>query len=142
MTLFLIATACDLSIPWAAGALIGAVSAPEKVSAAAWRAWAALSALYLAYYMIRTTGFRIMNSFYAKIMERIVTEGFSKVQSFSADWHASNFAGATVRKVSRAMWGYDSASDALLLMLGPTLIALACQWSRQPYGCPHHGRSC
>jgi ATP-binding cassette, subfamily B, bacterial len=124
VALLLIATACDLSIPWAAGALIDAVAAPERVSQAAWRAWAVLSALYLAYYMIRTGAFRVMNSFYPRIMESIVTEGFARAQAFSADWHASNFAGATVRKVSRAMWGYDSASDALLLMLGPTLLVL------------------
>ncbi|MBA4795417.1 MAG: ABC transporter ATP-binding protein [Phenylobacterium sp.] len=124
VVLFLIGTAADLSIPWASGALIDAVSAPERVSDAAWTAWAALSALYLVFYGVRTTGFRILNGFYARIMERIVTQGFERVQAFSSDWHASNYAGATVRKVSRAMWGYDSASDALLLMLMPTLIVL------------------
>ena len=124
VSLFLIATAADLSIPWASGALIDAVSAPERVSEAAWAAWAALSGLYFCFYMLRTGGFRILNGFYARIMERIVTQGFERVQAYSSDWHASNYAGATVRKVSRAMWGYDSASDALLLMLMPTLIVL------------------
>src|SRR3984885_4421587 len=57
-------------------------------------------------------------------MSRMVNEGFQRVQSFSTDWHASNFAGATVRRVSRAMWGYDSAADALLLMLAPTIIVM------------------
>src|SRR5690606_10270137 len=119
VALLLTATICDLSIPWAAGGLIDAVSAPGKVTDQAWRAWAALSGLYLAYYLFRTFTFRVMNTFYPKIMESIVTEGFARVQAFSSDWHASNFAGATVRKVSRAMWGYDSASDAILLMLAP-----------------------
>lgn len=120
----LVATACDLSIPWATRGLINAVSSPEGTPRGAWIAWGALSFLYLTFYGMRSAMFRAANGFYAKIMSSIVTEGFRKVQSFSSDWHASNFAGATVRRVSRAMWGYDSASDAILMMLAPTLIVL------------------
>ena len=122
--LIVAAAACDLTIPWATRGLINAVSAPARVSAVAWSAWAVLSAIYLTQYMSRSSTFRIMNGFYSRIMARMVNEGFERVQSFSTDWHASNFAGATVRRVSRAMWGYDSASDALLLMLSPTLIVM------------------
>ncbi len=124
IALVLVATVCDLSIPWATRGLINAVSSPERVTAAAWAAWAALSALYLTFYMSRTSMFRIMNGFYARIMSRMVKEGFARVQAYSSDWHASNFAGATVRRVSRAMWGYDSASDALIAMLIPTVLVL------------------
>ena len=124
VALMLGSTACDLSIPWASRGLINAVSAPARQTDAAWLAWASLSGLYAAFYVIRTAMFRAMNGFYTRIMSRIVTEGFRRVQGFSADWHASNFAGATVRRVSRAMWGYDSASDALLVMLAPTVIVL------------------
>ncbi len=124
IALMLVSTACDLSIPWATRGLINAVSSPEGTTDAAWTAWAALSLLYLGFYTLRSGMFRAANGFYARIMARIVSEGFQRVQSFSADWHASNFAGATVRRVSRAMWGYDSAADAILMMLGPTLIVL------------------
>ncbi|MBA4012613.1 MAG: multidrug ABC transporter ATP-binding protein [Phenylobacterium sp.] len=120
----LVATICDLSIPWATRGLINAVSSPEKVPEAAWIAWASLSGLYLVFYMSRTSMFRVMNGFYARIMSRMVKEGFARVQAFSSDWHASNFAGATVRRVSRAMWGYDSAADALIAMLLPTVLVL------------------
>jgi ATP-binding cassette subfamily B protein len=120
----LLATVCDLSIPWATSGLINAVSAPEKAAGAAWIAWISLSGLYLTFYMARTSMFRVMNGFYARIMSRMVKQGFARVQAFSADWHASNFAGATVRRVSRAMWGYDSASDALIGMLIPTVLVL------------------
>ncbi|MBB3891248.1 ATP-binding cassette subfamily B protein [Phenylobacterium haematophilum] len=120
----LVATVCDLSIPWATRGLINAVSSPEKVTDAAWIAWASLSGLYLVFYMSRTSMFRVMNGFYARIMSRMVKEGFARVQAFSSDWHASNFAGATVRRVSRAMWGYDSAADALIAMLLPTVLVL------------------
>ncbi|MET0294954.1 MAG: ABC transporter ATP-binding protein, partial [Phenylobacterium sp.] len=123
VAIFLTATICDLAIPWTVKDLMDAVSRSGDARLA-WQAWALLSALYAAYYLLRSSGFRLLNGFYARIMERIVTQGFARVQAFSSDWHASNFAGATVRKVSRAMWGYDSASDALLLMLMPTLIVL------------------
>jgi ATP-binding cassette subfamily B protein len=122
--LVLVATVCDLSIPWATRGLINAVSNPERVSRAAWIAWGSLSILYVTFYMARTSMFRVMNGFYARIMSRMVKEGFARVQSYSADWHGSNFAGATVRRVSRAMWGYDSASDALIAMLIPTVLVL------------------
>ncbi|WP_312160236.1 ABC transporter ATP-binding protein [Phenylobacterium sp.] len=120
----LVATVCDLLIPWATRGLINAVSSPEKVTDAAWIAWASLSGLYVVFYMARTSMFRVMNGFYARIMSRMVKEGFARVQAFSSDWHASNFAGATVRRVSRAMWGYDSAADALIAMLLPTVLVL------------------
>ncbi|MDF2900127.1 MAG: ABC-type multidrug transport system, ATPase and permease component [Phenylobacterium sp.] len=122
--LVLVATVCDLSIPWATRGLINAVSNPERVSSAAWIAWGSLSVLYVTFYMARTSMFRVMNGFYARIMSRMVKEGFARVQAYSADWHGSNFAGATVRRVSRAMWGYDSASDALIAMLIPTVLVL------------------
>ncbi|HVN02189.1 MAG TPA: ABC transporter ATP-binding protein, partial [Caulobacteraceae bacterium] len=122
--LIVAAAACDLTIPWASRGLISAVNNPRHVGALAWAAWATLSSIYLVQYASRSSTFRVMNGFYSRIMARMVKEGFQRVQSFSTDWHASNFAGATVRRVSRAMWGYDSASDALLLMLAPTLIVM------------------
>ncbi|HWA63283.1 MAG TPA: ABC transporter ATP-binding protein [Caulobacteraceae bacterium] len=122
--LIVAAAACDLTIPWATRGLMNAVSDPARVTRTAWIAWASLSSLYFFFYASRSSTFRIMNGFYSRIMSRMVKEGFQRVQSFSTDWHASNFAGATVRRVSRAMWGYDSAADALLLMLAPTLIVM------------------
>ena len=122
--LILVSSACDLTIPWAVRGLIDVVSSPRHLAKAAWIAWAVLSGLYFCFYMLRSGMFRLMNGYYARIMARIVNEGFARVQSYSTDWHSSNFAGATVRRVSRAMWGYDSAADALLLMLIPTMIVL------------------
>ena len=123
--LMLASAACDASIPWATRGLINAVSSPRHVTEAAWAAWAGLSGLYMVFYLVRSSMFRLSNGFYTRIMARIVTQGFQRVQSFSADWHASNFAGATVRRVSRATWGFDSASDSLMMMLAPTLIVLS-----------------
>ncbi len=55
----------------------------------------------------------------ARNMEEMTNEGYARVQAFSADWHADSFAGATVRKLTRAMWGYDSVSDAVTIWLAP-----------------------
>jgi ATP-binding cassette, subfamily B, bacterial len=120
----LAATVGELSIPWAAGGLIAAVAHPGRWVASAWRAWASLSGLYLFIYILRTLAFRIMNVFAARNMEELTNDAFDRVQSFSTDWHADTFAGATVRRVSRAMNGYDTVSDALFLMLGPSLVVL------------------
>ncbi|NEX92764.1 ABC transporter ATP-binding protein [Caulobacter sp. 17J65-9] len=124
LTFMLAATACDLSIPWAAGHLVDVVSDPVRRPEVAWGAWATLTGIYALFYGLRQGGFRTMNPFAAKNMEEMTNEAFSKVQGFSSDWHADTFAGSTVRKVSRAMWGYDSVSDVLILMLGPALIVL------------------
>ncbi len=122
--LFLIGTVCELFIPWAAGGLIDAVANPARVTQAAWTAWAALASLYVVYYASRISGFRVMSRFSSAAMQKLVNDGFARVQAFSADWHASSFAGATVRKVTRAMWGFDAATDAVILMLTPTIVVL------------------
>lgn len=124
VAMFLAGTACELAIPWAAGGLIDALSAPNAVTRTAWIAWATLSGLYVIYYTMRINAFRVFAEFSSKIMQELIQDGFAKVQKFSADWHASNFAGSTVRKVSRAMWGYDSVTDGVVLMLMPTIVVL------------------
>jgi ATP-binding cassette subfamily B protein len=124
VTLMLGGTLCDLAIPWAAGALVEAVSDPLHRADAAWRAWGMLSGLYLGVYMLRNRGFQMMISFSARNMEEMVNTSFQKVQSFSSDWFANTFAGSIVRKITRGMWGYDAVSDSVFLMLGPSLLVL------------------
>ena len=89
-------------------------------------AWAFFVGVYLAYNVVRNIGLRIFwNPLAAANMEALTNEAFQRVQSFSADWHADTFAGATVRKISRAMWGYDVVSDSVVMWIGPALIVLA-----------------
>lgn len=123
--LMLVAVVFDLMLPSAAKALIDAVSSPVKDADRAWGAWGLFVGVYVAFVVTRNIGFRFWNPLAARNMRELTDEAFRKVQSFSADWHADNFAGATVRKVSRAMWGYDSVSDAVILWLGPALLVLA-----------------
>jgi ATP-binding cassette subfamily B protein len=84
---------------------------------------------------LRNTASRYWNPFAAQNMKGIVTDAFGDVQRFSSDWQANNFAGATVRRVSRAMWAYDSISDTLAwfvipaacVLVGVTIMTLV-QW--------------
>ncbi|HEX4710601.1 ABC transporter ATP-binding protein [Phenylobacterium sp.] len=114
----------DLAVPWTAGALVDAV-AHRGIADPAWRAWGFFVGVYFAALVTRNAAMRwFWIPLAAKNMKELIDEAFKKVQSFSADWHADNFAGATVRRLSRAMWGYDTVSDAALVWLGPAVLVL------------------
>jgi ATP-binding cassette, subfamily B, bacterial len=123
--LMLLAVLCDLTAPWMADGLITAVSRPPELGTGqAWRAWGAFAGIYVVLLFFRNAGFLTWNPFASRNMEALVGEAFRRVQSFSADWHADTFAGATVRRVGRAMWGYDTVSDQIVLWLGPSTLVL------------------
>jgi ATP-binding cassette subfamily B protein len=118
---FTLAVAADLAFPFASGRLVEALSAgptPEGARAAAW-GYSVVALVALVFYAARNIGVRFWIPFAANNMERVVSEGFRDVQRFSADWHADNFAGATVRRVSRAMNAYDQISDTLVWYMLP-----------------------
>ena len=58
------------------------------------------------------------------VMQSMVEEGFHRVQRFSTDWHASTFGGATVRAITRGVWGYDALGDSLILGFFPAIVLL------------------
>ncbi|ATQ44213.1 ABC transporter ATP-binding protein [Caulobacter mirabilis] len=122
--LMLVAVGFDILMPTAAKTLIDAVADPARDTNAAWKAWALFVGVYVAFVVTRNIAFRFWNPLAARNMEEMTNEGFRRVQAFSSDWHADTFAGATVRRISRAMWGYDSVSDAVVLWLGPALLVL------------------
>ncbi|HZY68117.1 MAG TPA: ABC transporter ATP-binding protein, partial [Devosia sp.] len=62
--------------------------------------------------------------FSLKMMADTAQNAFARVQRFSTDWHANTFAGSTVRKVTRGMWGIDSLNDVLIIFLFPSLVML------------------
>ena len=126
--LTLLAIGFDLALPWASGRLIdvispGATKGPSAIDAA-WGAWAAFVGVYLGFSLIRNLAMRFWIPLAARNMEEMTNEGYARVQAFSSDWHADSFAGATVRKLTRAMWGYDSVTDAVTIWLAPSLIVL------------------
>jgi ATP-binding cassette subfamily B protein len=58
-------------------------------------------------------------------MGEVARNTFARVQRFSTEWQANNFAGSTVRKISRGMWAFDTLNDTLLLALLPSVMVLA-----------------
>jgi len=122
--LTLTAIGFDLALPVAAKGLVDAVAAGPADVDPAWRAWALFVGVYLAFSVIRNLAMRFLIPMSANNMKDMTDEAFQRVQSFSADWHADTFAGATVRRLSRAMWGYDVVTDAVLIWFGPAGIVL------------------
>ncbi|WP_419253949.1 ABC transporter ATP-binding protein [Caulobacter sp. ErkDOM-YI] len=124
VALTLAAVAFDLALPYASGHLIDAVVEKPRGDPAAWSALWLFVGVYFAFAVVRNISHRFWIPLAARNMEEMTNEGFAKVQAFSSDWHADSFAGATVRKLTRAMWGYDSVTDAVTIWLGPGLVVL------------------
>jgi ATP-binding cassette subfamily B protein len=121
----LVAIAFETYMPTAAQHLVDLTSRGPTPDNAAWGAWATFVVAYAAFGVIRNVGFRnFWNPASARNMAEMTNESFQRVQSFSSNWHADTFAGATVRRISRAMWGYDVVSDAVITWIGPALIVL------------------
>jgi ATP-binding cassette subfamily B protein len=125
----LLSTVCDSLIPLFAGRLVDAVApaAGGPMGAGmrlALMAVGAIVGLALVAQAARFVGFWTLTRASTVIMRRIVGESFARVQRFSTDWQASNFAGATVRKITRGMWAYDVFADTVLLGFFPAFVML------------------
>ncbi|MBI1252421.1 MAG: ATP-binding cassette domain-containing protein [Alphaproteobacteria bacterium] len=125
LLLYTIAVACDLALPIVSAQLIDALSqGPDAGRSAAVAAYTLFCAIAFGFYFMRNWSVRYWIPLAARNMRDIVNGGFADVQRFSADWHANNFAGATVRRVSRAMNAYDIISDTLVWFVLPAIIVL------------------
>jgi ATP-binding cassette subfamily B protein len=125
LTLFTIATVCDLLTPIVAGRLVEALGRGVTAGEADATYWyGVFIALSFGFYMVRNLSVRFWNPLAARNMKTIVVSGFADVQRFSSQWHADNFAGATVRRVSRAMWAYDQLSDTFAWFVLPSVVVL------------------
>ena len=130
----LAATLVDVVIPQASGWVIDAVAGAREPGAA-FQALAWFLGLIALFQLLRHGNSFVLNRLAAVAMAAIVRDAFAKVQRFSADWHASAFAGATVRKITRGMWAFDTFTDVLFYGLVPALIvavgvtvSLALRW--------------
>ena len=127
-----VATAADLLLPVYSGRLVDAVTArgASRVHGlhAALLALVAMAALGAILALARYVAFLGIVQLTVRLMTRMAGDAFWRVQRFSTDWHANNFAGSIVRKITRGMWAVDLMDDTLLLALLPALLVLA--------GCP------
>jgi ATP-binding cassette subfamily B protein len=114
----------DLCLPWASSYLIDTVSSVDRGDLMAWEAWACFVLAFGGFALARNLAHRAWIRVAAPNMAELTNATFARVQSFPAEWHASHLAGSTVRRVSRAMWGYDQVSDAVTIHLGPAVVVL------------------
>jgi len=123
--LFALSATAELMLPFMSQGLVNALTegAPGQNNAVIW-AYGAFAIVAFVFFALRNIAVRFWIPFAANNMRNMVQNGFRDVQRFSADWHANNFAGATVRRVSRAMWAYDTISDTLAWFVLPAAIVL------------------
>ncbi|WP_084143474.1 ABC transporter ATP-binding protein [Methylocapsa acidiphila] len=114
----------DVATPFAAGHLVDAVAAEVRDVGRVIEALAWLLGIVLAFQILRSAVEFIIIRFTADAMSALVGEAFARVQRFSADWHANSFAGATVRKITRGMWAFDTFTDAMVFQFAPAIIVI------------------
>jgi ATP-binding cassette, subfamily B, bacterial len=122
------ATIADLLLPVFSGHLVDAISSRTSSRDAAFHAaiqaivmMAAMGAVLLAGRHLAFLGIIRLT---LRLMSRFATDAFWRIQRFSTDWHANNFAGSIVRRITRGMWAVDMADDTLLLAMLPALLVL------------------
>ncbi|MGZ2748471.1 ABC transporter ATP-binding protein [Burkholderia stagnalis] len=124
----LLAALADVLTPLFAGRLVDALTLGLTDRAAAWhaalQAFGVLAALGIGATLLRQGVYVNIIALTLNMMGEIATASFQRVQRFSTDWHANNFAGSTVRKITRGIWALDLLNDTLLIALLPSLTIL------------------
>lgn len=121
-----LATVADVMMPLLAGWLVDDVSHPAQAATIhhAIRDVAGLTGLGVGGIVARRMAYVTISHLTSRVMTGIVMEAFGRVQRFSSEWHASNFAGSTVRRITRGLGAIDTLGDTVLLMLVPEVIVL------------------
>jgi ATP-binding cassette subfamily B protein len=124
-----VATVADLYLPVFSGKFVDAIMRQGIPQAQAFHSAlgviAAMVILGLAMIGGRHAAFIGVSRLTVRLMSRMASDAFWRVQRLSTDWHANNFAGSIVRRITRGMWAVDLMDDTLLLALLPALVALA-----------------
>ncbi|MGK6318390.1 ABC transporter ATP-binding protein [Sphingomonas sp. DT-204] len=118
------ATLAEILVPLFAGRLTDALASGAAGRFAALDAFAAMVALGLATVVLRHLAWSAVTPLTLGVMRDAALDAFHRVQRFSTDWHANNFAGSVQRKITRGMWAFDILTDILLMMMLPSLVAL------------------
>jgi ATP-binding cassette, subfamily B, bacterial len=124
----IVATVADLFMPVFAGRMVDAIAihSGTQVQAlhAAIRALVTMLLLGGVLVLGRHLSLISISRLTVRMMTRVAADAFYRLQRFSTDWHANNFAGSIVRRVTRGMWAVDLMNDTLLLALLPASLVL------------------
>ena len=124
VVLMVLSTACELLLPALSGRIVETLTKGPPAADQAFELFWLFAAIAAGMFVLRNILVRVWNLFAARNMANITSASFKDVQRFSSQWHSDNFAGATVRRVSRAMWAYDTLSDNFLWFILPAAIVL------------------
>ncbi|WP_273242487.1 ABC transporter ATP-binding protein [Hyphomonas atlantica corrig.] len=127
LAVILVQILIDLTIPITSGLLVDRVIAALNEQAEfgpAYQALFLLSGATIGFHFFRWIRFHLLHHFLTKSMDQMLRDGFAKVQRFSADWHATTFAGATVRELTRGKWAFDSMTSILWNNFFPILLSI------------------
>ncbi len=123
------ATGVDLVLPVFSGRLVDAIASHHSAHAVGLRlgvrAIVAMTGLIVLLLAARYAALMGIIRLTLRLMSRFASDAFWRVQRFSTDWHANNFAGSIVRRITRGMWAVDIMDDTLLLAMWPALLVLA-----------------
>lgn len=126
-----VAIGFEILFPYVSSHMVNVISSSStppsdaEISAGIW-AVTFFVAQSVGFYVVVRLYFRLWMHFAGRVMTDIVTETFARVQRFPSNWHESAHAGATVRKLTRGMWAYDTVADTIYAALIPAgLLVLA-----------------
>src|SRR5271170_187077 len=123
-----VATIADLFMPVFAGRMVDAIATHGATHRQALHAAISALATMLLLGGILVAGRHLsllgISRLTIRLMARLAGDAFYRLQRFSTDWHANNFAGSIVRRVTRGMWAVDLMDDTLLLALLPASLVL------------------
>jgi ATP-binding cassette subfamily B protein len=123
-----IATVADLFLPVFSGRMVDAITprgvSREQAFQNALHSVAAMALLGAVLIGGRHIAFLQVSRLTVRLMSRMASDAFWRVQRLSTDWHANTFAGSIVRRITRGMWAVDLMDDTLLIALLPALVIL------------------
>jgi ATP-binding cassette subfamily B protein len=126
VVLRIVTSLVDVAVPFAAGHLVDTVATAKGHDLRpAVHALAMLLAIVLIFQILRGTLDFVLIRFSSDSMARLVRDAFARVQRFSSDWHANTFAGATVRRLTRGMWAFDTFTDTMIFNFMPAMVVVA-----------------
>lgn len=122
-SLTLAATGFDLLLPWASARLIESVALNAE-AVGVWQNWFVLLAAFAGFAISRNLAHRLWIPLASRNMQAVLLQSFEHVLSAPTHWHAVQSPGDTLRRLRRAMDGYDAVTDAITIHLGPALMVL------------------